>query len=465
MSLQKQLNRFANRNKRKYSEPAVLANRSSSSSNQDGDRAGLTVSTSMHGHPNLPRLQIQKSLDTPSINPTAVIYRDAEGEVHAYPVADQILFEEGTEFYRDGLGVFAKFMEAHTCYDLIPTSSKLVVFDTQLSVKKAFFALVYNGVRAAPLWDSSRQTFVGMLTVTDFISILHKYFRTPSIPMEELEEHKIQTWRDVLKDHQKQFVWINPEASLCDAVRTLIQNKVHRLPVIDPGTGNVLYILTHKRILKFLMLYLSQWMRLSVAGEITEATDDQHLPIILNRTLEELKDQIGTYSNIETVSPDSKIIDALTKFVNRRVSALPVVDHDGKVVDIYAKFDVINLAAEKTYSNLDVTIQQALEHRNEWFEGVHKCALSDTLGSVLNVIVKAEVHRLVVTDNNGKVHGVMSLSDILNFLVLRPAGLIPGLDDVLEDTLSSASSPTPSSTPRTGSTPTPGIPTSSANDL
>ena len=30
--------------------------------------------------------------------------------------------------------IFAKFMKAHKCYDLIPTSSKLVVFDTQLNV-------------------------------------------------------------------------------------------------------------------------------------------------------------------------------------------------------------------------------------------------------------------------------------------------------------------------------------------
>jgi hypothetical protein len=30
-----------------------------------------------------------------------------------------------------------------------------------------------------------------------------------------------------------------------------------RLPVIDPDTGNVLYILTHKRILRFLFLYVS----------------------------------------------------------------------------------------------------------------------------------------------------------------------------------------------------------------
>lgn len=28
-------------------------------------------------------------------------------------------------------------------------------------IKKAFFALVANGVRAAPLWDSKKQSFVG----------------------------------------------------------------------------------------------------------------------------------------------------------------------------------------------------------------------------------------------------------------------------------------------------------------
>lgn len=30
--------------------------------------------------------------------------------------------------------IFAKFMRAHKCYDIVPTSSKLVVFDTRLNV-------------------------------------------------------------------------------------------------------------------------------------------------------------------------------------------------------------------------------------------------------------------------------------------------------------------------------------------
>ena len=94
--------------------------------------------------------------------------------------------------------IFIKFFRYHKCYDLIPTSAKLVVFDTQLLVKKAFFALVYNGVRAAPLWDSAQQRFVGMLTITDFIRILQMYYKNPNSEMEELEEHELVTWRSEL---------------------------------------------------------------------------------------------------------------------------------------------------------------------------------------------------------------------------------------------------------------------------
>lgn len=51
--------------------------------------------------------------------------------------------------------------------------------------------------------------------------------------------------------------------------------------------------------------------------------------------------RIGTLKDIETATEDTLIIEALTKFVNRRVSALPIVDAEGRLKDIYAKFDVI----------------------------------------------------------------------------------------------------------------------------
>ncbi|KAG9356113.1 hypothetical protein JZ751_000957 [Albula glossodonta] len=264
---------------------------------------------------------------------------------------------EGTAVEESESDIYMRFMKSHKCYDIVPTSSKLVVFDTALQVKKAFFALVANGVRAAPLWETKKQSFVELY----------------------------------LQETFKPLVNISPDASIFDAVYSLIKNKIHRLPVIDPVTGNALYILTHKRILKFLQLF----------------------------TLEELG--IGTYSDIAFIHPDTPIIKALNIFVERRVSALPVVDDSGKVVDIYSKFDVINLAAEKTYNNLDITVTQALRHRSQYFEGVMKCNRLETLETILDRIVKAEVHRLVVVDESGSIMGIVSLSDILQALVLSPA--------------------------------------------
>lgn len=95
-------------------------------------------------------------------------------------------------------------------YSPAPVDLPLWLLLSWLQVKKAFFALVTNGVRAAPLWDSKKQSFVGkqkflehiiigtcagqgdklqavlralsfplgMLTITDFINILHRYYKS-----------------------------------------------------------------------------------------------------------------------------------------------------------------------------------------------------------------------------------------------------------------------------------------------
>ncbi|PAA81837.1 hypothetical protein BOX15_Mlig021159g1 [Macrostomum lignano] len=305
--------------------------------------------------------------------------------------------------------VFEIFSQKHRCYDLIPTSSKLLVFDHNLNVKKAFFALVYNGLRAAPVWDSDQQRFVGMLTITDFINILHNFYRSALVPMEELESHRISTWRAQLQDRLRPFLWISPEASLLDAVRLLLHARVHRLPVVEPRTGNALFILTHKRILKYIYLYMHQLP----------------MPPWLDASLRQLR--IGTYEGIRTITESTPLVKVLSLFVQHRISALPVVGPDGRLSDIYSKFDVINLAATKTYNNLDVSVKDALQYRRDRFEGVTSCQPDDSLRSVLEKLVTAEVHRLVIVDSDQQVIGVVSLSDILKAIVLDHKALAESL--------------------------------------
>uniref|UniRef100_A0A8C1YQ88 Protein kinase, AMP-activated, gamma 3b non-catalytic subunit n=1 Tax=Cyprinus carpio TaxID=7962 RepID=A0A8C1YQ88_CYPCA len=302
--------------------------------------------------------------------------------------------------------VYTKFFMSHCCYDAIPTSSKLVIFDTTLQVKKAFFALVANGVRAAPLWDNKLQCFVGMLTITDFINILHRYYRSPMVQIYELEEHKIETWREVYLQYSiNSLISITPDSSLFEAIYFLLKNKIHRLPIIDPESGNVLHILTHKRILKFLHIFGSMIPK----------------PPFLQKRIEEVK--IGTFKSIATVRETETVYDALSVFVERRVSALPVVNEQGKVVALYSRFDVINLAAQKNYNNLNMTMQEAIQSRPCCIEGVLKCYPHETLETIIDRIAEAEVHRLVLVDTEDVVMGIVSLSDLLQALVLTPAGV------------------------------------------
>ncbi|XP_072118473.1 5'-AMP-activated protein kinase subunit gamma-1-like isoform X3 [Mobula birostris] len=273
---------------------------------------------------------------------------------------DSSLFEK---FLPDNIGsepdatIYMNFMKAHQCYDAIPTSSKLVVFDTTLQVQ------IY-----------------------------------------QLEEHKIETWREIyLQGSFKKLVSISPNDSLFDAVYSLIKNKIHRLPVIDPVSGNVLYILTHKRILKYFHLFVSKLPK----------------PSFMKKTLRELG--IGTYENVALVEETSTVYEALGVFVSRRVSALPVVNKQGKVVNLYSRLDAINLAAQKAYNNLDVSVKEVQEQRWHCFENVLKCYAHETLEVIIERLVEHEVHRLVLVDEEDMVHGIVSLSDMLQALVLSPA--------------------------------------------
>jgi 5'-AMP-activated protein kinase, regulatory gamma subunit len=150
--------------------------------------------------------------------------------------------------------------------------------------------------------------------------------------------------------------------------------------------------------------------------------DDLPKPWFMSKTPKELG--IGTWGHIWTISYETPVIEALRLFLLRRISALPIVDSENNVVDIYSKFDVIYLAAGRAYNDLDVSVKQALQYREEWFEGVHHCSINDDLSTVVEAIVKAEVHRIIVTDENGRLAGIVSLSDILKFLVLDSSTIL-----------------------------------------
>ncbi|VDO06624.1 unnamed protein product [Rodentolepis nana] len=68
-------------------------------------------------------------------------------------------------------------------------------------------------------------------------------------------------------------------------------------------------------------------------------------PDFMAKKLQDLP--IGTMENVVCVGTDWPLHRVLTVFIENRVSALPVVDENNCLVDIYAKFDVIKVVVNE----------------------------------------------------------------------------------------------------------------------
>ena len=95
------------------------------------------------------------------------------------------------------------------------------------------------------------------------------------------------------------------------------------------------------------------------------------------------------------------------------------------------------------YRDLDLCVAEALLRRPEDFAGVHTCTLNDSLSSIFGTIRKSQVHRLIVVDGENKLKGIVSLSDIMRYLIGGSNNGRIFVPDVDEEGTESASQGTP----------------------
>ena len=58
--------------------------------------------------------------------------------------------------------------------------------------------MVESGVRSCPLWQSSSQSYVGIVSVDDLITIVQKNCKGSLVELDKLEDVNLHTW---LKDN------------------------------------------------------------------------------------------------------------------------------------------------------------------------------------------------------------------------------------------------------------------------
>uniref|UniRef100_A0A6B2L9W5 CBS domain-containing protein n=1 Tax=Arcella intermedia TaxID=1963864 RepID=A0A6B2L9W5_9EUKA len=227
-------------------------------------------------------------------------------------------------------------MEEVKCEEIMPQSSKIVVFDADLKICAAFEALFENNIEVAPIWDSSYKGYITMLTFTDLIDLMCSTTKLHSQTLnnpENLETIYSQlnhssirhTVVEVKKRISINLNSVEPTDSLYEAASIILKNNTHALPVIfSEDDLTCLYILTPKRLLTFLVKVLPE----------LSSTMEQNLVVDSSR--------VSPYLFSSVAYPDSTLLNVLEIFA-RGAPVVPVVSRGQKnLLHLISRFDLMN---------------------------------------------------------------------------------------------------------------------------
>lgn len=303
-----------------------------------------------------------------------------------------------------GLRGIREFLKVRTSYDVLPLSFRLIILDIDLLIKKSLNILIQNGIVSAPLWDSRNSTFAGLLTSTDFINVIQYYCQFPH-QLEMVDQFRLSSLRDIEKAIgvlPLETLSVHPMKPLYEACRQMLKTRARRIPLVDIDDETkremVVSVITQYRILKFI------------------AVNNEKYTMLLKKPVREIG--LGTYSNLATATMTSAVLDAIHLMVRYNISAVPIVDKENRVLNVFEAVDVIPCIRGGAYDELTNTIGDALSKRADDFPGIYTCGEDDRLDSIFDTIRKSRVHRLIVVDDDSRLKGIISLSDILKYVLL-----------------------------------------------
>jgi CBS domain-containing protein len=306
----------------------------------------------------------------------------------------------------------------------------VVVFETNIPIQLAFYALLEHESAAAPLWDSTRREFVGLMTITDFVDILRHYHDEHGRTGAAIEVLASRSIAQVLNDadagaHFKHatealggsdmfrppitqsqasnyggLVAVDANGSLYDACDMMRVNKRRFLPIVAPRDCGVLAIVTHVEILEYFVATFREERRL------------------FDQPIGELG--IGTFEDVVSVGGTTPLREVLEILCKRDLSSVPVVDKAGRITALYGRADITFLAiatdADSVVVNLGSSVADVLRQRRSE-EPLYTCSQHATLQFVFELFADIKFRRLVCLDDDRRPVGIISVRDLLCYFL------------------------------------------------
>ncbi|CAJ0609299.1 unnamed protein product [Cylicocyclus nassatus] len=340
---------------------------------------------------------------------------DDEHLYHMYKTVSNVLVDEPDL-------VYTHFLQLSQCYQAMATNNKVVVFTDDLSVRKAFYALVSNSTRTGLIADSNTMNLTGVLSITDFTMVLMMLWKyrenieemrgTPLTQLQfnemDIANMEIKRWKELLRKrgNQREFISVNTSESLFHAVELLSKHRIHRLPVLDKHSGDCAFILTHRRVLHYIWKYCSCLSR----------------PDYMSESAFDLK--VGTYTGIHYATQEMPLLEVLDMMIDNSISGVPIIQESTmKIVDVYTRFDAVSAALSRAI-DMSISVAEAIRQRQTIYgtrDGVVTAPERATMWDLVEMFVEKNVHRIFLVDEFQRMKGLVSLSDLIMYMILRPS--------------------------------------------
>lgn len=289
-------------------------------------------------------------------------------------------------------------------FDILP-ERKVVFLEHNINVEDTLAILEDKRISSAPVVNIQEGRFMGIVDMFDVVTcMLGVLPQAQGGDVEWAADHFANTTMgqviEVTNTYEGFPIASNPvkRETFLPKVIELFWLGMHRLPVVNME-NNIINVLTQSDLLAF----MAQNMHLIGAiarKNLAECNLGMTAPLVAKAT-----EQAST---------------VVKRLHDKRISAVPVIDNDGKIVANFSISDLKGLTS-KNFKDILMPVMEFLAKRSSQEENfrcersLHPLTVkrSDILEETIYKMVATRVHRLWVVDDDMKPIGTISTTDLM----------------------------------------------------
>ena len=362
--------------------------------------------------------------------------------------------------------VFTSYLQEHTVYETIPENMKILVFNSELTIKDSIDAMIKEDIYCGLLWDTTLSKYVGLFTIRDvlslirlaytqcvtylnkntnitsFQSIIDELFKlempittttTTTNPIDTANQMEIDIdaskknafdtyvknfsdffklfdsvtinqYIGLYKDKNRKLISLSLDGNLQESIKLIKENKIHRIVVEDLKSSTITGFITYEAIFEF---FIENYY-----SDMTE----------FNMSIKELN---IVSKDVITLDKKETIFKCMETFYTKRISLIPIIDKDNNneifgyvylkdIMYFFSNGDKFTFSDPIEHMLIDIYEDIDME-KPLGKERIVEVNVDTNLKEVLEQMSICPERKLIVRENNDI--GIITLSNIFSELM------------------------------------------------